>query len=98
MLKFETVQDLIKLGKEASFSDRLAEKTIYQALKRVASNFPSRPAISRGTRVSAAACGSQRPQSAPSAGSTRQCRPSLLISYFSYSAPNGTLLLLPSGA
>jgi len=46
MLKFETVQDIINLEKEASFSDRLAEKTIYKALKRVATNFPSRPAVS----------------------------------------------------
>ena len=46
MLKFETVQDIINLEKEAPFSDRLVEKTIYKALKRVADNFPSRPAIS----------------------------------------------------
>ena len=46
MLKFETVQDIINLEKEASFSDRLVDKTIYKALKRVADNFPSRPAIS----------------------------------------------------
>ena len=46
MLKFETVQDIINLEKEAPFSDRLTEKTIYKALKRVADNFPSRPAIS----------------------------------------------------
>ena len=46
MLKFETVEDLIRLEKEASFADRLPEKTIYKSLKRVATNFPSRPAIS----------------------------------------------------
>ncbi len=46
MLKFETVQDIINLEKEAPFADRLKEKTIYKALKRVANNFPSRPAVS----------------------------------------------------
>ena len=46
MIKFENVQDLIQLEKEASFPDRLPEKTIYKSLKRVATNFPSRPAIS----------------------------------------------------
>ena len=46
MIKFENVEDLIQLEKEASFPDRLPEKTIYKSLKRVATNFPSRPAIS----------------------------------------------------
>ena len=45
MLKFETVEDLIRLEKEASFADRLPEKTIYKSLKRVATNFPSRPPL-----------------------------------------------------
>ncbi len=46
MLKFETVQDIINLENEAPFSERLKEKTIYKALKRVANDFPERPAIS----------------------------------------------------
>ena len=46
MFKFENVEDLRKLEKEAAFPDRLHEKTIYKSLRRVATNFPSRPAIS----------------------------------------------------
>ena len=46
MLKFETVQDIINLEKEAPFTDRLKDKTIYKALKRVTNDFPSRPAVS----------------------------------------------------
>ena len=46
MFKFENVDDLKKLEKEAAFPDRLHEKTIYKSLNRVAKNFPSRPAIS----------------------------------------------------
>ena len=44
MFKFENVDDLKKLEKEAAFPDRLHEKTIYKSLKRVEKNFPSRPA------------------------------------------------------
>ena len=46
MFKFENVDDLKKLEKEAAFPDRLHEKTIYKSLKRVSKNFPSRSAIS----------------------------------------------------
>ena len=46
MIRFETVEDLIKIEKEASFDERLPEKTIYKSLKRVSTNYPSRPAIS----------------------------------------------------